>query len=168
MTRYSKGADGKYHIAGKTYEILIGSREQVWHGTACKTSGGLKKSDLVQNKHGRVVSKAKFASAKRDNRLVKAGYGTKKGKFGYVKLGSKRSSKRGGGHASYPSAYTDAPHFSGPVIPFEGSSSADINLMATNYSGGRRRRGSKSRSMSISRSMSRSRSMPRSMSMYRT
>jgi hypothetical protein len=37
----SKSADGKYHIKGKTYEMLIGSRAQVWHGTAFKTNGNL-------------------------------------------------------------------------------------------------------------------------------
>jgi hypothetical protein len=63
----------------------------VWHGTAYKTSGGLCKSDLLQNKAGRIVSKSKHSTAKRERRLVKAGYGTKKGKFGFVKIG-----KRGG------------------------------------------------------------------------
>ena len=95
MTRYTKNAKGQYHIHGKNYEILEGSRAQVWHGTACKTSGGLKKADLIMNKHGRVVSKAKHTTAKKERRLVKAGYGTKKGKFGFVKIGSSsRSSSR--------------------------------------------------------------------------
>lgn len=90
---HTKSADGKYHIAGKAYPILIGTRAQVWHGTAYKTSGGLKKDDLMQNKSGRIVSKSKHASAKREMRLVKHGYGSKKGKFGYVKLGKTRSRK---------------------------------------------------------------------------
>ena len=73
----------------------IGTRAQVWHGTARKTSGGLTKSDLMQNKAGRIVSRAKHNTAKREMRLVKYGYGTKKGEFGFVKLGShKRSHKR--------------------------------------------------------------------------
>lgn len=93
MTRFTKNANGKYVVNGHAYEMLIGSRAQVWHGTAHKTSGGLKKSDLVQNKAGRIVSKAKHFTAKKDKRLLKAGYGTKKGKFGFVKLGK---SKRGG------------------------------------------------------------------------
>ena len=81
----------------------IGTRAQVWHGTARKTSGGLTKSDLMQNKAGRIVSRAKHNTAKREMRLVKHGYGTKKGEFGFVKLGSrKRSHKkrkmRGGFH----------------------------------------------------------------------
>ena len=111
MTRYTKSSSGKYVVSGHTFEQLFGSRAQVWHGTAYKTSGGLTKSHLMMNKHGRVVSKAKHSTAKRENRLVKAGYGTKKGKFGYVKLGTmsrrgrKRSSKRsmsGGMYALSP------------------------------------------------------------------
>jgi len=101
MTRFTKSANGSYMVNGHSYEMLTGSRAQVWHGTACKTSGGLKKSDLMQNKAGRIVSKAKHHTAKKDNRLVKAGYGTKKGTFGFVKLGqskssSRRKSKKGG------------------------------------------------------------------------
>ena len=34
-----------------------GTRAQVFHGTALKTSGGLHKSDLMQNKSGRIVSR---------------------------------------------------------------------------------------------------------------
>lgn len=87
MTRYSKSASGKYVVQGKSYEMLIGSRAQVWHGTAYKTSGGLTKNNIMQNKSGRIVSKSKHNTAKRERRLVKAGYGTKKGKFGFVRLG---------------------------------------------------------------------------------
>ena len=63
-----------------------GTRAQVWHGTAKHTSGGLTKSNLMQNKSGRIVSRAKHNTAKREMRLVKYGYGTKKGEFGYVKV----------------------------------------------------------------------------------
>jgi len=100
MTRYTKDAHGMYHIHGKKYEMLVGSRAQVVHGTAYKTTGGLKKDSLLQNKNGRIVSKSKHNSAKKEKRLVKAGYVTKKGKFGFIKIGSKsrksRSNKRGG------------------------------------------------------------------------
>jgi hypothetical protein len=37
----------------------IGSRAQVMHGTAKKTSGGLEKKDLKYNKQGRIVSRRK-------------------------------------------------------------------------------------------------------------
>ena len=92
MARYNK-VNGKYNIKGKTYFQLVGSRAQVYHGTAYKTSGGLKRDDLVQNKNGRIVSKRKHNTAKREKRLQKFGYFTRKGKFGYVK-GSPKSSRR--------------------------------------------------------------------------
>ena len=72
----------------------IGTRAQVMHGTAHHTSGGLTKKDLMMNKHGRIVSKLKSHRAKKEKRLEKAGYFTKKGKFGYVKKeGTKKSRK---------------------------------------------------------------------------
>lgn len=77
-----------------TFKSIIGSRAEVWHGTAKKTSGGLTKTHLMKNKSGRIVSKKKHFSAKKDNRLVKAGFKTKKGHFGFVKVGSR---KRGHG-----------------------------------------------------------------------
>jgi hypothetical protein len=100
MTRYRKDANGKYVIHGKKYEILCGSRAQVVHGTAYKTSGGLIKDNLLQNKNGRIVSRKKHNTAKKEKRLIKAGYGTKKGHFGAVKMGhsrTKRHHKKGGG-----------------------------------------------------------------------
>ena len=42
----------------------IGSRAQVMHGGAMKTSGGLTKSDLKYNKWGRIVSRKKSAIMK--------------------------------------------------------------------------------------------------------
>jgi hypothetical protein len=94
MTRFTKSAGGKYVVKGKSFEMLIGTRAQVWHGTAFKTSGGLTKGDLFQNKAGRIVSKAKYMTAKKEKRLVKAGYGTRKGKFGFVLLNGKKSRSR--------------------------------------------------------------------------
>jgi hypothetical protein len=93
MKKHMKSADGLYHINGKTYEILRGSRAQVWHGTAYSTEGGLKKDQLVFNKHGRVVSKKKHNTAKKEKRLQKHGYFTKKGTFGFVKKGKSNASK---------------------------------------------------------------------------
>jgi hypothetical protein len=84
MTRYTK-VSGKYLINGEKYEKLEGSRAQVWHGTAYKTSGELKKKDLTMNKHGRIVSRKKQATAKKERRLVKNGYTTVKGKFSLSK-----------------------------------------------------------------------------------
>ena len=72
--------------------MTTGSRAQVMHGTADKTPGGLTKSDLKYNKAGRIVSRKKSMKAKKENRLVKMGFKTRKGKFGLVKKG-----KKGGG-----------------------------------------------------------------------
>lgn len=98
MRRVHKSSDGKYHIHGKKYDVLIGSRAQVHHETAYKTTGGLKKGDIMMNKHGRIVSKKKHATAKREKRLEKAGYKPKKGKFVLMRRGSRtrkaRRSKR--------------------------------------------------------------------------
>ena len=95
MTKYSRTSSGKYSVSGKTYEMLIGTRAQVWHGTAYKTTGGLTKGDLMQNKAGRIVSRAKHNTAKREKRLVKAGFLTKKGHFGFIKNGKSMRKKRG-------------------------------------------------------------------------
>jgi hypothetical protein len=77
------------------FEMNVGSRAQVWHGTAKKTSGGLTKDKLMMNKHGRIVSRRKHNTAKREKRLEKAGYFTEKGKFGAVrKDGTKRRKTR--------------------------------------------------------------------------
>ena len=65
-----------------TVPQTIGSRAQVMHGNAKKTSGGLTKSQLKYNKQGNIVSKKASALAKKNNRLVKAGYVTRKGQFG--------------------------------------------------------------------------------------
>jgi hypothetical protein len=62
-----------------------GSRAQVMHGTAEKTSGGLTKKDLKYNKWGRIVSRRKSSQAKKTRRLQKAGFIAKKGEFGVVK-----------------------------------------------------------------------------------
>ena len=128
MARYTKSADGSYHIHGKKFMVLIGTRAQVWHGTAYKTSGGLKKDHLMQNKSGRIVSEKKHQSAKRENRLLKHGYGTKKGKFGWIKTGSRkhrskkhRKSMRGGMNSS-----TDSHANSSSIT---GGSSTDMQAM---------------------------------------
>ena len=82
----------------------IGSRAQVWHGTAKKTSGGLTKKDLFQDKYGNLKSKKASKKAKSMKNLRKAGWTFKKGQFGAIKIedskkktGSKKrgSKKRG-------------------------------------------------------------------------
>ena len=75
----------------------IGTRAQVWHGTAKKTSGGLTKTHLMQNKHGRIVSRKKHASGKKTiKNLRKLGYVAKKGQFKLFHKGHKSRKMRGG------------------------------------------------------------------------
>ena len=118
------------------FQMTVGTRAQVWHGTAKKTSGGLMKSNLLQNKNGRIVSKSKHNSAKKDKRLVKAGYLTKKGKFGFVKSGTRKMRKMRGG-APYGSSLSPTAYDGQGV----GTSGVDLQIMATTMGGKRRRRG---------------------------
>ena len=75
----------------------IGTRAQVWHGNAKKTSGGLTKNHLMMNKHGRIVSRKKHASGKKTiKNLRKLGYVAKKGHFKLFHKGHKSRKMRGG------------------------------------------------------------------------
>ena len=49
VKKHMKGSDGLYHINGKTYQLLKGSRAQVWHGTAYETKGELKNTKPLPN-----------------------------------------------------------------------------------------------------------------------
>ena len=91
--RPERQSDGHYHIKGKKYPELFGSRIQVLRGSAYKTAGGLLKDDLMMNKHGRVVSVLKHKTAKKERRLEKAGYFAQKGKFGFVKRSTRKNRK---------------------------------------------------------------------------
>ena len=74
----------------------VGSKVQVYHGTARHTSGGLTKKHLMKTKAGRIVSRKKHAAGlKAVKKLRKLGYVAKKGTF---KLFSK---KRGGSESGF-------------------------------------------------------------------
>ena len=102
MKRPVRDDDGTYHIKGKHYPELFGSRQQVVNGTAYKTTGELTKKDLMMNKWGRIVSAKKHKTAKKEKRLEKAGYFAKKGKFGFVKKTARKSrkAKKKGGYTA--------------------------------------------------------------------
>ena len=133
MKKFTRTSTGKYAVGGKSYDMLIGTRAQVWHGTAHKTTGGLTHSDLMMNKHGRIVSKSKHNTAKKEKRLVKAGYLTKKGHFGFVKKGSRSHNKskrgsrkhRGGSHVNQPLSPS-------PISGIKGTSGVDLQFVAGN------------------------------------
>jgi len=178
MTKYSK-VSGKYLIKGKSYEMLTGSRAQVYHGTAYKTSGNLKKSDLIQNKHGRIVSSSKYKLSKQKgkNNLFNKGYTARKGKFGAVRNGvslkNHRITTRRHRRKSHRGGNSSAPgHESGgdgqPPQSTVGLLDAQSSLLTSSSSlvGGshtRSMQASRSRSASKSRSLASSRSRARSL-----
>lgn len=95
---HTRNSDGLYHVNGKTYKVLCGSRAQVWNRNAHNTTGGLTRKHLMMNKWGRIVSVAKHRTAKKEKRLEKAGFFAKKGKFGVVKkTPTRKHRKRKGG-----------------------------------------------------------------------
>ncbi len=81
--------------------VTLGSKAQVFHGTAKHTPGGLKKKDLMKTKSGRIVSKKQHtAGLKAIKRLRKLGYVAKKGTFKLFKKTAKgKKGMRGGSMA---------------------------------------------------------------------
>ena len=77
----------------KGFKRFLGSRREVYNGTAKRTTGGLEKKDLFYNKYGRIVSMKKHLTAKKEKRLQKYGWTAKKGKFGAIKM--KKSKSKG-------------------------------------------------------------------------
>ena len=76
------------------YKNTVGSKAQVYHGTAKHTSGGLTKKNLVKSK-GRIKSKKQVAHGKKAiKNLRKLGYVAKKGTFRLFKK-SDGKKKRG-------------------------------------------------------------------------
>jgi len=73
--------------------MTVGTRAQVWHGTADRTAGGLTKKDLFM-KNGRIRSKRASRSAKKNQNLKKAGWTFKKGEFGAIRLEDKGVAKK--------------------------------------------------------------------------
>lgn len=92
VKRHDKAADGKYHVKGKKYDLLEGSRAQVMHETAYKTAGGLTKNDLKMHK-GRIVSKKKSQLAKTQKHLKGHLQPKGSGKFGNVTKKAKTAKK---------------------------------------------------------------------------
>lgn len=102
----------------------IGSRAEVFHSHALKTSGGLHKKDLMKHK-GRIISRKKHAAGKKAiSHLRKLGYIAKKGTFKLFhksdvdgrkhRKTSKRHTRRRGGAAGIPSALHTSPSAPAP------------------------------------------------------
>ena len=94
MKRPTKHSDGMYHMQGKKYPVLKGSRRLVWNKTAFKTMGGLTRTKLMMNKHGRIVSRKKHFTEKKNKRLEKAGFKPKKGTFKAFKKSDAKKTRR--------------------------------------------------------------------------
>ena len=67
--RQDRAADSFFHRDGQLYELLEGTRIDVWQGKAYKTSGGLIKKDLLINRDGNIVSKCKYIDGIMNNKL---------------------------------------------------------------------------------------------------
>jgi hypothetical protein len=80
----------------KTQKIkAVGSKAEVFHGTAKHTSGGLKKVDLMKVKSGRIVSRRKHAAGKKAiKRLFKLGFKPKRGTFKLFRGGAQQQQKK--------------------------------------------------------------------------
>ena len=96
----------------------VGSKAEVYHGTAKHTPGGLHKHHLMKTKKGRIVSKKQHASGKKAiKRLFALGYKPKKGTFKAMrksmvdgrkhKKGTKKHTKKRGGAAGTVEMYAD-------------------------------------------------------------
>ena len=87
MVLATRKRGGRYLVGGNSYQMLVGSRVQVYNGTAQKTGygkKGLKKGDLIRNKWVRIVSRKKHLKGKTSGlkRLHAKGWFVKKGTFG--------------------------------------------------------------------------------------
>ena len=89
----------------------VGSKLLVFRGLAKHTSGGLKRSDLMKTKKGRIVSRRQHTAGKKAiKRLFALGYKPKKGTFKAMhkhKKGTKKHSKKRGGAAGTVEQYFD-------------------------------------------------------------
>jgi hypothetical protein len=123
MTNHTKSSDGLYHIDGKTYKALFGSRKQVLNQTAYQTTDGLTTSDISMNKWGRIVSANKSKTTKTERRLQKHGFFEKKGKFGAV------TRKQGIKMVGYPSTVITAPVVNDDATSDATSDATDIPVV---------------------------------------
>lgn len=104
----------------------VGSKAEVYHESALRTSGGLKKKDLMKTKRGRIISRKKHAAGKKAIKHLRSlGYIAKKGTFKLMrksmvdgrrhKKGSRTTRKRGGAYGSLSSEAFAAAGYAGKV-----------------------------------------------------
>ena len=88
---------------GKQYQQIIGSRRQVFNGTAKKTGYGksaLTKKNLKMNKHGRIVSVKKSRASRKNKNLGK--FLRKRGSKTFGPVLAKGGKKMKGGFSIFP------------------------------------------------------------------
>ena len=73
LKKIMRNKNGMYEVGGKQYEILEGTRQEVWDGKAYKTSGGLLKHNFIINTLGVIVSKRKSMLETINKRLFVCG-----------------------------------------------------------------------------------------------
>ncbi len=96
--RNRKNRNNNAMMVGGARIPAVGSKAQVWHGTARHTSGGLHKKDLMKTKSGRIVSRRKHSLGKKAIKTLKRmGYIAKKGTFKLFRKGVRTMKRRGGG-----------------------------------------------------------------------
>lgn len=111
----------------------VGTKAEVFHGTAKHTSGGLKKKDLMKTKKGRIVSRRKHAAGlKSIKRLFALGYKPTKGTFKVMRKSmvdgrrhkkTRQTRKRGGAYGSVSSeAFAAAGYAGKPTLPMPNGS----------------------------------------------
>jgi DVNP family len=107
----------------------VGSKAEVFHGSAKHTSGGLHKKDLVKNKAGRIVSRKKMAAGKKAiQRLFKLGYKPTKGTFKAMRKGMRTTRRSRGGSAMGSSVAANL----SSILPSSGSSAlAPLTALAS-------------------------------------
>ncbi len=106
----------------------VGSKAEVFHGSAARTTGKLRKRDLMKTKSGRIISRKKHLLGKKSiKHLRELGYIAKKGTFKLFRKsmvdGRKqkhRTRKRGGASTGVPSNLTTCGHAAGtaPKLSF--------------------------------------------------
>lgn len=133
-----------------THIPAVGTKAQVWHGSAKHTSGGLKKGDLMKH-HGRIISRKKHAAGKKAIKHLRAlGYIAKKGTFKLMSKSMRKSSKRHGrkhggtlgatiGNA-LDSLTGATPAATGSAVPATGSAAPATGSAAPKVGGRRRER----------------------------
>jgi hypothetical protein len=91
----------------------VGSKAEVFHGTAKHTPGGLKKKDLMKHR-GRIISRKKHAAGKKAiKHLFALGYKPKKGTFKLMRKSmvngrrKKQTKKRGGAAGMLTDSFFD-------------------------------------------------------------